>query len=387
MITSGVIGQSWRASVTPGGALEPWDCSANLNWFVAADDRWHLPADEPSVRQNRVDGTAVVETRLRVPSGDVVQRIYSVADGAGLTIIEVENESTLPVAIAFDRRDVLTERPIVDVPLKGIDLPPGAFALPLGHKSLLRIGVVHGVQRGGALPHGIASAEQVTRGWLAVLEKASRVVLPCDPALVHRVTAERCELALGVIASCDDDPAAFAISVGELIRLGDAPSHWIVELAQAIEHIGPLAGWSEDQAIVAAGRVLAVAGETRALRDLRRITAGRSMSERPSVLPDGARAVPWLETLFATGATLFPGGLPEPWFGHPIEAHGIPTGENARVSLALRWHGARPAILWEQFTDSADGASMLTSPMAPEWSSDEQKGEALWPAPVGHRDL
>ncbi|MEO6572033.1 MAG: hypothetical protein ABIO83_10870, partial [Ilumatobacteraceae bacterium] len=152
MITTGATGQSWRASITPWGALEPWDDGAVLNWFVAADDRWHVPADEPAVRQQRLEGTAVTETRVRVPTGDVVQRICTVADAGGLTIIEIENDSTLPVAVAFDRRDVLTERPIVDVPIEGIDLPTGSFALPLGHKATVRIAVAHDRSRSGPLP-------------------------------------------------------------------------------------------------------------------------------------------------------------------------------------------------------------------------------------------
>ena len=87
------------------------------------------------MRQVRVEGTAVTETRVRVPRGDVVQHVYTVADAGGLTVVEVTNESTLPVAIAFGRRDVLTERPIVDVPIEGIELPAGvvrAAARPSG---------------------------------------------------------------------------------------------------------------------------------------------------------------------------------------------------------------------------------------------------------------
>ncbi|HZB42412.1 MAG TPA: hypothetical protein VE487_15675, partial [Ilumatobacter sp.] len=116
-VTTGVVGRRWRASVTTWGAIEPWDGSPPLDWYVAADDRWHVPRHEPAVRQARVDGTPVTETRVRVPGGDVVQTVYSCADAGGVTVIEVVNESSLPVAIAFDRRNVLTERPITDVPI------------------------------------------------------------------------------------------------------------------------------------------------------------------------------------------------------------------------------------------------------------------------------
>ncbi len=61
-----------------------------------------------------------------------------------------------------------------------------------------------------------------------------------------------------------------------------------------------------------------------------------------------------------------------------IEAHGVPTGPSSTVSLAVRWHGTRPAALWEQ-----QGAPVrLTSPvLAPKWGSTEPSGETLWPAP------
>src|SRR5262245_27376698 len=104
MITTGVVGRSWRASITPWGAVEPWDGSPPLDWWIAADDRWHVPSQEPAVRQQRLDGTAVVETRVRIPRGDAVHRVYSVGDAGGLTIVEVENESPLPIAVAFSRR-------------------------------------------------------------------------------------------------------------------------------------------------------------------------------------------------------------------------------------------------------------------------------------------
>ena len=65
-VTTGVSGGRWRASVMPWGAVCPWT-GTPLNWFVAADDRWHVPESEPSVRQQRIEGTPVTETRVRVP--------------------------------------------------------------------------------------------------------------------------------------------------------------------------------------------------------------------------------------------------------------------------------------------------------------------------------
>jgi len=49
-IVIGTLGSLWRATVTPWGALVPGDGSPPLDWWVAADDRWHVPAAEPSCR-------------------------------------------------------------------------------------------------------------------------------------------------------------------------------------------------------------------------------------------------------------------------------------------------------------------------------------------------
>jgi hypothetical protein len=46
----------------------------------------------------------------------------------------------------------------------------------------------------------------------------------------------------------------------------------------------------------------------------------------------------------------------------------------------VRWHGERPAVLWEQTDPGTD----LTAPVcAPDWHTTELRGEALWPAPAG----
>ena len=382
MITTGVTGRPWRASITEWGAIEPWDeGGAPLNWYVAADDRWHVPADEQAVRQERVEGTPVTETRVRVPNGDVVQRTHSVADAGGLTVVQVENESPMPVAIAFDRRDVLTERPIVDVPIEGIDLPDSAFVLPLGHQATATIAIAHDERGSGPIPAGVSSLTQVVRGWLALTERASRLVLPDGERgsrLAEAITAERCEIALGSIPRADDDPAGFALALGELVRMGESPDPWLPELVEAVAQLGPQPGWDAEVALHAAGRVLAVAGELRARRDLERIEASRSPSSPPPEPPGGVRSVAWLESRLAVGGALLPDGLPAEWLGQSVEVYGVPTGPASSVSFAIRWHGERPAVLWERTGEPIELAAPV---VAPDWCSSEAKGEALWPPP------
>ena len=381
MITTGVVGRRWRASVTQWGGIEPRDGSPELDWFVAADDRWHVPRNEAAVRQSRVDGTPVVETRVRVPGGDVVQTIYSCADAGGITVLEVANESSLPVAIAFSRRDVLTERPVAEIPIEGIDLPVGSFVMPLGHRAKIRIGLAHAGTGGAAMPP-LPTAAQVTRGWLALAGRASRFVLPeagGAAGLARQIVASRCELVLGGLPDPGEDPAAFVFGAGELVRVGELPAEAVVDqVAAAVEAIAPDARWESAVALDVAVRLMAAAGETRATRDVERIIDSRPCVAAPPDAPDDVFAAAWLERQFAIGGALFPHGIPAMWHGESIEAHGIPTGASSSISLAVRWHGARPAVLWEQ-----DGGPVtLSSPVvAPTWHSREPSGEALWPAP------
>ncbi|MFZ2442582.1 MAG: hypothetical protein WAW51_09490, partial [Ilumatobacteraceae bacterium] len=48
--------------------------------------------------------------------------------------------------------------------------------------------------------------------------------------------------------------------------------------------------------------------------------------------------------------------------------------------FAIRWHGERPAVLWEQ---SGDAVALSAPVLAPDWHTTEVKGEALWPQPPG----
>jgi hypothetical protein len=381
MITTGVTGRPWRASVSPWGAVEPWDGSGVLDWYVAADDRWHVPAREPTIRQRRVEGTAVVETRLRVPRGDVVHRVYSVGDGGGLTVVEVENESSLPIAVAFDRADVRTERPVGHVPVEGIELPAGSFVLPVGHRATARVAIAHDGRSAGPLP-ALPTHLEVVRGWQALLDRASRFVLPDGDALAlaaAQVSGLRCELALGVVPRAVDDPTAYVLSLGELVRLGERPDHWLPELVDAIAAIGPTAGWDVDAALDAAGRVLVVADESRAARDLDRIVARRpGRSTRPSGQPTDIRLVPWLEQHFVRAGALLPDGLPASWHGANFEVYGVPIGAASSVSYAVRWHGERPAVLWET---TGDPVPLSAPAIDADWRGVGSTGEALWAAP------
>jgi hypothetical protein len=102
----GNLDSAWEAIVDPRGLVTPWFDDWSLDWWVGAEDRWHLPSREVGVRQRLVGDAPVVETAMRVPGGDAVARVYamrrrSVEGGGELVIVEIENASRAPVAIAL----------------------------------------------------------------------------------------------------------------------------------------------------------------------------------------------------------------------------------------------------------------------------------------------
>ena len=379
MTCTGVVGSQWRATVTEWGAVEPWDGTTTIDWFVAADDRWHRPQHETSTRQTKLQGTPVVETRVRIPGGDAVQRVYSVADAAGFTVIEVTNESTLPIAVAFTGAPLLSRRPPTSMPPQGIELPADAVLYPIGHQSTVVVARSHGATAGSALPETIPAADQVARGWLAQTQRASRLHLP-DSEMVDAVTAARCELLLNGPSAASEDPVSVVLGIAELVRLGQKPTIWVPRIASELERLARSGTQIPAGVVEAAERVLHAAGEDRAVEDLRRMTLRVSTDDARGEMPGDCGRVPsYVERLLVVSdertAELMPTGFPAAWLGIDFEAHGLTIGMASHLSFAIRWHGERPALLWE-----------ITGPPMPlahdGWSTAQLSGEALWP-PVG----
>jgi len=388
--TTGVVGQRWRANVTPAGFVEPHDGSAVLGWYIAATDRWHDPRSAAALRHRRVAGTAVFETKLRIPGGDAIQRVWSVADHGGYTLISVDNDSPSPIAVAFTRRDLATDRPIAAVPIEGISLPDEAVVLPISHRAGITVALAHGKRGPSSLPTGLPTADAVVRGWQARTDAASRLDLP-DPTLVEAVRAARCEVLLGGIVDHAADPERHLLAIGELVRLGDLDSRGAAEaapsIAAAVTSTVRRRRRLAAAALEAAAVALARAGERRALSDLAKLRRQLpdddvTTASSPAEMGADIAVVPLVERRLVTGSVLFPGGIPYGWRGRDFEAHRLVAGPASRLSLAIRWHGANAAMLWE-----VDGEPVTLSAAldASPWSTDLRRGETLWrlPEPAG----
>ncbi len=155
---------------------------------------------------------------------------------------------------------------------------------------------------------------------------------------------------------------------------------------------------------LAAGRMLARVDEARAARTAQQVweTIGQTwplaLTAEP-VLPamsSGATLIPGdpqrlanqiISTIdglageTADGAiNLFAGWAAVDLAGVPIAIHQVdtPIGE---VSAAIRWHGARPALLWDVRCAPADQVTLRCSVLDPTWSTSLATGEALLAEP------
>lgn len=99
----GTVSSPEATVVDEGGmvALDGW----SLDWWIGADDRWHLPSREAGVRQQLVDDSPVVETLVRIPGGDAVHRAYGIRSprpvGDEWVVTEVHNPTAVPFAVAL----------------------------------------------------------------------------------------------------------------------------------------------------------------------------------------------------------------------------------------------------------------------------------------------
>jgi hypothetical protein len=485
--TIGSLDAEHLAQVDPRGLVTVDGASWSLDWWIGAEDRWHVPAREASVRQALLGATPVVETRIRVPSGDAVHRAYGARDlsGAEVLVVEVENETKVPFAVALcvrpesvegtgaiheisaegteirvdGRLAVVAGRApgrrcaaagadgdVADVVFAG-DAPPqaavaascpdgraqAAVLFPLAHGATLRVVLPLG---GGPVDvAALPSPEQVVKGWHVHASRGARIVVP-DRRLQAAVDGAVRQLLLrpaGADAAAALDrfgfPAEAAVALAPphdrpgatLLAIAD---HWgftrdadfadgIADLV--VELVAALARSRDEEDLTLGGaaadglaEMFEAAGHRRGAADLRRAGADmthRSSSGRGSASSAATEPAPVRggmahlrelrgpelvlaarELLAVEEAGLEPAvvlcpTVPEEWLGQGWEVHDLPT-RHGRLSYAVRWHGERPALLWDLERGERVGAVRLTAPgLDAGWSTWDGRGEALL-APV-----
>jgi hypothetical protein len=361
------------------------------------------------VRQTRRAGVPVIETRLRIPGGDAIQRVYAVADAGGLVVIEITNESTLPIAVAFTRPDVVSSRTPSPRGAQGIELPAGSVVFPVAHGSTLRVALRTEIYLANATANvdveRLPSFEQLQKGWLKAVEQAGYVIVPegAVAPLVARLRSDALVLsgheiedwAIGAGGDCANDPVAYILTLQELLRMGEKlnsdSAHIRVDhaarLAQCVETMlkdnkkVSILPWDVERALFAAQFVFARMGENRAADD---VAAAQlrlsSAAEPPNVMPTDIRAIAWVEEKMVAvqrdgSVQIFGRGIPRLWLGANLECHRVAAGPIHTVSFGIRWHGEKPALLWE--VTGPAGIRLTAGKCDSTWSSVEATGETL----------
>ena len=441
-----VLGAPGWGEVDARGSVRPGSGEWALDWWVGASDRWHRAWQESAVRQGEMGAGAVVETRMKVPDGDAVQRVWAVAAGGGpaVAVVEVENEAATAFAVALV---VQASGAVLSVGTTGVDVggqpvlvwdrpPAGAAVGPDAVEALLEVegGATKGMDGKGRdlaavvwpLPHtarmavstslgrgmvpppsDLPDAEAVVRGWQAHLDRGARIEVP-DEGLARRIdrnrrrwlgrtgrmetldVAELCELSVRLDHHGYHDDAQVVLDEIAARWTIEAPAERLTAFAThhdltgdaetAVRYVEAVAEAVEAAARVGAAvqvdpveRLLVATGQDRAADDLRRL-------ELPPAKPlaEGLRAE--LVADHCEDLLLAPGFRPA-WRGGSLAVFGLPT-RFGTLSYAVRWHGARPALLWELDSRPGQDPVVIRAPGLDEsWSSQEQTGETLLAAP------
>ncbi len=270
--TLGTVAAPARGIVDPRGLVTASSVDVDktrsgwsLDWWIGADDRWHTPSTDAAVRQRLVGDAPVVETVVRIPGGDAVQRVYAIHATSGspfgqpFLVVEFENQSAVPFALALAvvpfhplgrgridsvRLDgatllvdgapamLLPRAPAraaaaagdvaasvlggqVDGSFDELATPDGdgsaAVIFPLPHTAVLRVAVPLDLgpkpssKVRVSYPSVMPEAEQVAKGWEVQTRRGVRLTVP-DPALQAVIEAGRRHL---VLAHGGDDLAAW----------------------------------------------------------------------------------------------------------------------------------------------------------------------------------
>ncbi|HWJ96952.1 MAG TPA: hypothetical protein VNQ33_02265 [Acidimicrobiales bacterium] len=354
-------------AMVPVGAVDPAEAVA---YPVVAPDAeavaggWEIHRRGPrfEIPERRI-AMAVERARTQVllaHDGQAVRR-----DGAEEP--DVEPGATDPILHAFDLLDKPDD--VMNVVARWqerlADAPPGFDAIALGLLSTHWLLHRDDPLLDWMLPEVAAAVERLDRA-----DRKGRLAYPADRARASAalrtaslVLAQRGQtsaalqverLAARLAPGTAPEPASAAdrlVAAATALAVGDLRAH--DDLLRTIGEASSTGAWSgpgrHGRGI---GHDLAASGAM--------IAAGRAMlvAERP----DGLALLP---------------AFPDSWYGNPVELHDQPTSFGV-ISFAIRWHGRRPALLWELVSHPGLGPVVLTVPgLDPTWSTAELRGDAL----------
>ncbi|HUR77585.1 MAG TPA: hypothetical protein VMZ22_06545 [Acidimicrobiales bacterium] len=338
-----------------------------MEWWIAGDDQWHVPAASPSLRQRCLDHTPVLESVMRVPGGDVAWRVAATAtvDG-GAIVAELANRASIPVAIGIaliapdGARPRNARRPALHftAPARSVADELGVELLvhPVTHGTTFRCSI------GATSLDELPPIDAIVRGWQTLTRQCAQIDLG-DPTANDVLTAARASLLL--------HSGAYATEARRRDRAVAA------EVATALT----LLGYEDDAGTLRVGARLKPRRRGLPVVAADPIEADDALHGLvdSALFADASRAARFViavrEQLLDDSqhnlVDLFPAS-PQEWRGRSVDVTNLPTNYGP-VSFALRWHGDNPALLWE-----APRRVTLRAPeLGPGWSTKAESGEEL----------
>lgn len=332
MIPLAVAGARPLSYIDAAGYLHDVD-GTRLEWWILGDDQWHAPAATASLRQHAVDQTPVIETSIRVPGGDVVWRVGATVDAV---VLECENRAAIPVALGLALVDHRNDVRDLEV-------------FPVTHGTTWRRALDDYTNR------NVPELTSVTRGWQTLAGRGASIVMN-DPTTDDALAVARVSLLLhqgALIAQGKKADRGVAAAVNNALeRLGyeDEASDLRSACKLKPQRKGlpvvtdaPSAEWSSDP-LTLFGDAARAAATVNAIRD--------------SVVDDTAAAL-----------DIAP-GFADNWRGASVDITDLPTNHGT-LSFAIRWHGDKPALLWDA------PAPITARAIDATFSSSEPTGEVL----------
>ena len=330
-----------------------------------------------------------IEARVRVPGGEMVLRAYAVAQaGAPLVVADLENASPAAAVVAWVVRAAPGYR-IGRVALEGttllidqrarIELPrvPSRWAVET-RSTGVRESVIGGRAATGRFEPVATRRGDLEIALLFPIAHRTRTRIAASAATPRRrPTPSRSR-------SCRRSPTSSGAGSRRSSGAPASSSPTMPCRPRSTRRATLLLGVAGDQRRDRVVTTESVAWGLTQGRPRRRDSAA---AEDPwpvlqaTIAESGSsprRAAEWLRAMRAAlvrvtrdGVDLLP-HFPQEWLGQPVAVHDLPT-RHGPVSFALRWHGARPALLWEVPV----GASVRAPGLDGSWASSGGAGEAL----------
>ncbi|MDH3296641.1 MAG: hypothetical protein OER95_20155, partial [Acidimicrobiia bacterium] len=345
------VANGWTTVVERGGRFEFPDPGITA---LAAAARARLLLAEPDLGHRLAD-------RLKDGSG-LTRRLLTRLRSRAATSADTDRERTGGTDLAeIETMVALAESGHLDRPARWLPIVAEALLVdPVDHPPPKLAGLVEAVARTAVLLEDAGSAELVVEP-LARLTKQLESAGPAS-------TEAWVKAATGLLALVDllGQTEAACDLRSRLDQHGDhrpgaSNGHDHLLVTDLVEQAHPAGRWT----VVGDPRPDSLMEAARFWRAAR----GRLFRERLDIDEPTIELLPG----FATS-----------WRGGSVDVHEAAT-LYGRLSFAIRWHGARPALLWDQ----GDGRTTLICPaLDPVWRSGDGRGETLLAgAPGGLADV